>query len=247
MKKGLNANQIKLIAIIAMTIDHIADILFPGFPAEPVPILLHIIGRLTAPIMWFFICEGFFYTRNLKKYLLRMFTFAVVSHFAYCFAFGINYIPFSTGELFNQTSVIWPLAWALVALWINKNGDQFKPWQKNLLLGVIYIINIPADWATIAVLAIVSMYAYRGNLEKQMKEMMIYVVIYALISFVFVNKVYGVISLFVILVYWVLKQYNGQKGKGNWMKWLFYIYYPGHLVVIGILRLLIYGNVPLLF
>ena len=176
-----------------------------------------------------------------------MFTFAVVSHFAYCFAFGINYIPFSTGELFNQTSVIWPLAWALVALWINKNGDQFKPWQKNLLLGVIYIINIPADWATIAVLAIVSMYAYRGNLEKQMKEMMIYVVIYALISFVFVNKVYGVISLFVILVYWVLKQYNGQKGKGNWMKWLFYIYYPGHLVVIGILRLLIYGNVPLLF
>ena len=129
MKKGLNANQIKLIAIIAMTIDHIADILFPGFPAEPVPILLHIIGRLTAPIMWFFICEGFFYTRNLKKYLLRMFTFAVVSHFAYCFAFGINYIPFSTGELFSQTSVIWPLAWALVALWINKNGDQFKPWQ----------------------------------------------------------------------------------------------------------------------
>ena len=57
--KKLNANHLKLIAIIAMTIDHFSDLLFPGFRANPIAIILHIIGRLTAPIMWFFVSEGF--------------------------------------------------------------------------------------------------------------------------------------------------------------------------------------------
>ena len=72
MEKRLNTNHLKMIAIIAMTVDHAADLLYPGFPTEPIPLLLHTVGRLTAPIMWFFICEGFFYTGNLRKYMLRM-------------------------------------------------------------------------------------------------------------------------------------------------------------------------------
>lgn len=67
--KILNANHIKLIAIIAMTIDHASDLFFPGFPIEPAAIGLHLIGRVTAPIMWFFVCEGFYYTKNIKKYM----------------------------------------------------------------------------------------------------------------------------------------------------------------------------------
>lgn len=108
--QNLNSNHLKLIAIITMTIDHIADLLYPGMPNDIIPNILHIIGRLTAPIMFFFICEGFYYTKNLKKYITRLFAFALISHFAYCFAFGINYIPFSTGEIFNQTSIMWTLA-----------------------------------------------------------------------------------------------------------------------------------------
>ena len=54
--KKLNSNHLKLIAIIAMTIDHIADLIYPGMPNNIIPIILHIIGRLTAPIMFFFIC-----------------------------------------------------------------------------------------------------------------------------------------------------------------------------------------------
>ncbi len=53
MEKRLNSNHLKIIAIVTMTIDHIADLLYPSFPAEPLPIAMHIIGRLTAPIMWF--------------------------------------------------------------------------------------------------------------------------------------------------------------------------------------------------
>lgn len=63
MEKKLNSNHLKLIAIIAMTIDHITDLIYPGFPAVPTAILLHIVGRLTAPIMWFFICEGYYHTQ----------------------------------------------------------------------------------------------------------------------------------------------------------------------------------------
>ena len=67
MEKKLNSNHLKIIAIIAMTIDHVADLFYPSFPSQPFPIILHIIGRLTAPIMWFFIAEGYHYTHNIKK------------------------------------------------------------------------------------------------------------------------------------------------------------------------------------
>lgn len=67
MNSKLNANHLKLIAILAMTIDHIADLVFPGFPPQVLPFILHMIGRITAPVMWFFVCEGFYYTRNVKN------------------------------------------------------------------------------------------------------------------------------------------------------------------------------------
>ena len=49
MEKGkiLNSNQLKLIAILAMTVDHIAWAVFSGYPTEILPLVMHIIGRLT--------------------------------------------------------------------------------------------------------------------------------------------------------------------------------------------------------
>ena len=246
MEKRLNGNHLKLVAIIAMTVDHGADLLFPGFPNHPVALILHIVGRLTAPIMWFFICEGFHYTGNLRKYMLRMLGLAVISHFAYCFAFGISFVPFSSG-VFNQTSVIWPLFWGIVSLWLLNSAVKLRAWHKFLLLLVINVITFPSDWSCIAVMAIVFMYSHRGNLKKQISSMLFWVVVYAAVSFFFVNKVYAVIQLGVILVYPLLKRYNGQKGTADWMKWFFYLYYPAHLIIVGLIRLAVYGDVPLLF
>ena len=242
----LNANHLKLIAIIAMTIDHICDLIYPGFPAEPGAMALHIAGRLTAPIMWFFVCEGYYYTHNIKKYLLRMGGFAVISHFAYCFAFGINPIPFSTG-IFNQTSVMYPLFIAVLVLWMQNNALPMKNWIKNILVFVLIWSAFPADWSCIAVLAILAMYKQRGSLKAQMKEMLLYVAIYAVVSFLFVSKVYALVQIGVLLVYPVLKLYNGEKGRANWLKWFFYLYYPLHLLFIGVLRVWIYGDIGLLF
>lgn len=245
--KKLNSNHLKLIAIIAMTLDHVADLLYPGMPNNLLSNVLHIIGRLTAPIMFFFICEGFYYTKDLRKYITRLFVFAFISHFAYCLAFGINFIPFSTGNIFNQTSVMWTLAWSVVALWIAYGENKFKEWQKFLLIILLNFVTFSADWSSIGLMIIVSMYEHRGNVEKQCKSMLLWTLIYVIVSFIFVNKVYGVIQLCVILVYPLLKQYNGTKGKLKWLKWFFYVYYPLHLILIGIVRLIVYGNVPLLF
>lgn len=245
--KKLNSNHLKIIAIIAMTIDHIADLLYPGMPNIFISNVMHIIGRLTAPIMFFFICEGYHYTKNVKNYISRLFIFALISHFAYCFAFGINFIPFSTGDIFNQTSIMWTLAWAVVALYILHGKNNLKEWQKWLLIILINLITFSSDFSSIAVMAILFMYDRRGNLKSQMISMMAWLGLYALISYLFVSKTYGLIAMTAILVYPLLKNYNGKRGKAKWLKWFFYLYYPLHLIIIGALRLYMYGNIPLLF
>lgn len=245
--KKLNSNHLKIIAIIAMTIDHIADLLYPGMPNIFISNVMHIIGRLTAPIMFFFICEGYHYTKDVKKYISRLFIFALISHFAYCFAFGINFIPFSTGNIFNQTSIMWTLAWAVVTLHIVHGKNNLKEWQKWLLIILINLITFSSDFSSIAVMTILFMYDRRGNLKSQMICMMAWLSLYALISYLFVSKTYGLIAMTAILVYPLLKNYNGQRGKVKWLKWFFYLYYPLHLIIIGALRLYMYGNIPLLF
>ena len=230
--KGLNSNQIKLIAIIAMTIDHVTWLLYPGCQKIWFVMLLHVIGRLTAPIMWFFIAEGFHYTRNVKKYLLRLFGFAIISHFAYNFAGGLPIVP--TG-LFNMTSVMWPLAWAVVLMLIFTT-ERIPQWGKILLIILICFITFPADWSTIAAICPVYLYLNRGNFKKQSLMMLLWVAVYAAVYFIFMDKVYGLLQLCTLLSLPILKNYNGQRGNWKGMKWLFYIYYPAHLFVIGLLR-----------
>ncbi|WP_263008659.1 TraX family protein [Pseudobutyrivibrio xylanivorans] len=57
------------------------------------------------------------------------------------------------------------------------------------------------------------------------------------------NPVYGTLQLFVCLTNPLLKAYNGQRGNMRNMKYLFYIYYPAHLILCGIIRILLHGNV----
>lgn len=62
----LDANTVKLIAILAMTVDHMAWAVFPGYPRALLPLLMHIFGRITCPIMCYFIAEGYHYTKNIN-------------------------------------------------------------------------------------------------------------------------------------------------------------------------------------
>ncbi len=246
-KKRLNANQIKLIAIIAMTVDHLTWAFFPGTQAVWYVFALHIIGRLTAPIMWFFIAEGCYYTRNIWKYAGRLFIFAFISHFAYNFAFGIPFLPFSSGSLFNQTGVMWSLAWAVVLIAVQRD-ERFPKLVKILAFPVICLISFPSDWSCIAVMCPFFLYQHRGNFKAQSIDIVLWTFVYAAVFFIFLDKLYGVLQMFTFLTIPILAQYNGERGKtilGT--KWLFYIYYPAHLVIVGIIRLALNGNVPIIF
>ena len=77
LQKGLNAYQIKVVALIAMTIDHLAaygsDIpLFSAYGSK-----LRIIGRIAAPLFLYMVTEAVRHTSNRKQYLIRLYIGAV--------------------------------------------------------------------------------------------------------------------------------------------------------------------------
>ena len=239
--KGLNSNHLKIIAILAMTIDHFTWLAFPGTQIKWYVLALHAIGRITAPIMWYFIVEGYNHTKDMKKYLSRLFIFAIISHFAYCFAFDI---PFMISDIFNATSVMWSLFWSVVMLNIVNNKELDS--RLKILLGIIiFLITFPSDWSCIPVFVTLFMNKYRDNFNKQMLFMMIGTIMYAIVYYLFLDKVYGLLQLFTILSIPLLFFYNGKKGKLN-IKYLFYIYYPLHLIIVGILRIYLYGDLSLI-
>ena len=237
MQEGLSSNQLKTVAIIAMTIDHLAWTLAPGYCTAWWVIAAHIVGRLTAPIMWFFIAEGYFHTRNLKRYMLRLFGLAIVSHFAYNFCFGIPLIPFRT-SVFNQTSIAWSLAWGLVLLWLFDRPNT-SPWIQRISIVFVCVITFPCDWSCIAAIAVLFMGANRGNFKSQMAWMMVWTFVYALVYFFFLDRVYALVQLFTVLSIPLLKQYNGHRGQWRAMGKFFYGYYPIHLIFCGLLRILL--------
>ncbi|MCI8880291.1 MAG: conjugal transfer protein TraX [Clostridiaceae bacterium] len=238
---ALNGNQLKAAALAAMTIDHVVSVVFPGYPAVWWIVLLHLIGRLAAPIFWFFVAEGYHHTHDRRKYAARLLVFAVIGHFAYNFAFGIPFLPFQT-SVFNQTSVLWPLFWGVAALGIQES-PRLPGWQKTLLILGICTLTFCADWSCIAVLAILQIGGNRGNFKRQMGGMIACVAMYAAVYAAFIDPVYGVLQFGVVLTIPLLRRYNGERGRWKGMKWFFYAYYPLHLFVCGLLRLALHGNI----
>src|SRR5690349_8465787 len=111
--KKLTGNAIKMIAIIAMIIDHTAW----AFVATDsvLAAIMHTIGKLTGPIMFYFIAEGNHYTKNKSKYVSRLVIFALISHIPYN-------IFFNQGKItLLPTSVIFTLLCGLVALIVYEN------------------------------------------------------------------------------------------------------------------------------
>lgn len=245
MGKMLNSNRIKLIAILAMTIDHITWAVYSGYPKDVLPLVLHVIGRITCPIMCYFIAEGYHHTKDINKYTWRLFLFSIISHFAYVFASmdfidWKSFIPFYYGNVFNQTSVLWSLAWGLVMLRVVYSQNISNGFVKIFLVFCICLISFPSDWSCVASLCVMAFGVNRGKMKTQMLWMAFYVAIYATVYFFAIDKVYGLLQMSVILAIPILMLYNGQRGSSkkmnNIMKWVFYLYYPFHLFVIGLLQ-----------
>ena len=151
-------------------------------------------------------------------------------------------IPFYYGDFLNQTGVMWSLAWGLVMLRV-ANHEKIKNGMKVLLVILICLVAFPSDWSCIASLCVLVFGTNRGKFKAQMLWMLFYVAIYATVYFFALDRVYGIMQMAVVLAIPVLATYNGERGKNpsvnKFLKWAFYIYYPLHLLVIGLIARLL--------
>ena len=106
MKKGLSNNQLKLIAMLTMTADHVGLMLLPHIP------VLRLVGRLAFPVYAYMIAEGCRHTGSMPRYLGGIAILAAVCQGVYFFAMGSVYqsimVTFSLSIL-----LIWLLQTAL--------------------------------------------------------------------------------------------------------------------------------------
>ncbi len=230
---SLNRNQLKYLAIFAMLLDHIAWILSQNFYDSPreyaLCFVFRTLGRLTAPIMSWFLVQGYIHTSSKKRYAGRLLIFALVSQ-----------IPFAlvrSGKLWtSELNVIFTLLLSFLMLCIIDSELDKTP--KVLLVILLFALSAFGDWAIFMPFMVLFFYLFRDRRR-------------ALIIF------YCILSLLVVLAdiailcyrgyhwYWELWQvgmflfipllllYNGEPGSRHpFHKWIFYAFYPGHLLVL---------------
>lgn len=236
-KSGITASDLKYLAIMAMFIDHVAHLFIQDGTA--LYYCMRFIGRITAPVMCFFISEGYHYTRNLKKYFQRMAVFAVISHFAFAFCFSGSFFR-TSGESMITTLFLSLLAVHLV------NSDKIK---KAFILPAIMVICWLADfcdWGMEAVIYTLAFELARGNRKNQLAAYGITAGVFRLLPLIVMmtNNIsyfaFNWYRLGVFLPIPLLFLYNGEKGGGKYTKWVFYIFYPAHLLILGVISY-VYG------
>lgn len=230
----LSRTQLKYIAALAMVIDHVGMFFIPI--TTPLGALCRIVGRLTAPIMCFFLAEGFRHTSSRKKYALRLLIFAVISQFAYSLS---HYHTLFTANM----SMIFTLFISFLVLTVYEEEKSTS--LKWLLIFALIAVSYIGDWGVFAPLWVLFFYVFRENRKKQMLAFCA-VALTALISgtvFCILNGYnwYGEIwqaGLFLAVPF--LLSYNGEKGRSTaFDKWFFYILYPLHLLIFGAVALFI--------
>ena len=220
MKKfiGLTNNQLKILALIFMTVDHIGVRLFPKYQ------VLRIIGRLAFPIFAYMIAEGCRYTRNKKKYILTMAAFAAVCQLVYFFAMN---------SLYQCILVTFTLSIALIFAFdhmASKRSARSSAIAFLVFITVTFIcVGLPrlvkgftVDYGFLGVLLPLFIYTGRNDIEK------LFLCAFGL-ALISIDAYYT--QWFSLLALPFLAAYNGRRGKCN-LKYLFYIYYPLHLVII---------------
>jgi len=221
----LDGTTLKLIAMISMVFDHAGDMFFPDVMWP------RMIGRLAMPIFSFFIAEGFSHTRDKKKYLCRLGIFALISEIPFDLAFE--------GKIgFSHQNIMLSFFLAVVALmlydWIQggtKSEENHASIGKTVL-GVIAVAAIAtlslllrADYTIFAVIAVFLFYVLRQ--KHPLVRTGVGVAFLALTRTVGYYCTTG-------LSFIPLAMYNGKKGKG--LKWLFYGFYPGHLLLLAAIK-----------
>ena len=231
MKKCLSNFDLKLIAIITMTIDHIGVVF-----GTPFYNLLRAVGRLSFPIFAFLLTEGYVHTNSFSKYFFRLLVLALISEVIY------DYVFFGSFIYIGANNIFFTLALGLLTLFLlDKSKGLIKRYFKDkvdlfIILPITYLLIIVImglmgeflnfSYGMLGILVISFFYLFKDNFPL--------VVISVSLSTLIFGEGIQYFSLFsLILIYF----YNKKLGKK--CKVFFYLYYPLHILVLGVIRMLI--------
>ena len=245
---SLDRTQLKILAIIAMVVDHTAW----GFVDFMTPLgqAMHIFGRLTLPIMCFFIAEGYRHTKSLREYIYRMLAFSAISM--------IPFYIFFHEEYGYRQNIIFDLSLALLSLCVAE-GKMFKKWMKVILISLLVLISaVIGGWVIMPIIYVLVFYYGKDFKDKAIKFTFFTVLMSVVLSTMIVlNQHYHfsqynwtvqerLYLLGFVLALIPLYFYNGEKGTnlfGNSgiSRYFFYIFYPAHFMVLAYIRHVMQG------
>lgn len=222
MLKIFTRNECKLLAMATMLCDHVAVTLVQS---EPCYMVMRIIGRIAFPIFAYFLVEGFLHTSNYKKYLLRVGAFALLSEIPFDLAFCGEVLEFSS------QNVMFTLFIALIELYF------LRRWEKNIPVVCLVLVAgglcgwlLRTDYDWFGVVVIGCFYLIR-NTERTL-SFYLRAVPFLLYEGIEKYAVFGVCILFL---------YREDKERVQLPKYLFYVFYPAHLLVLWAISLTLGG------
>ncbi|MCR5525960.1 MAG: conjugal transfer protein TraX [Lachnospiraceae bacterium] len=199
---------LKIIAIISMAIDHAGLALFPELR------WMRFIGRIAFPIYCFLIVEGAYNTRDEKKYLERMLAFAVLSEIPFNLVLSHKMLYFGTQNVFFTLSIGLAM---IIALRKYKNDFYLQVICVIAALGTAEVLKTDYSWRGVMLILLF----YLGRDAELVRNI-------GLMEMFF--KVMSASEPFASFALIPISLYNGKKGPG--LKYLFYLFYPVHLLVI---------------
>ncbi|GCF92901.1 fimbrial assembly protein fimC [Enterococcus florum] len=228
--RRLDAATLKLLAIIGMTLDHIAIVFAPQLSLG-IRILFYSCGGITFPIMAYLLVEGYKHTSNVKRYGQRLLLFALLA-----------FVPFAWAMHSFVLNVLFTLFLGLVVLYLyDRMKNRLGFW--SIFIGLT-LLSVVMDWGLIGLPMVLLYYIVPGKWARYILPLVPSILLMTLFVFLPIIVSGGSLetglpqlgfaymggTLSVLL----LKNYNGQRGRP--MKYLFYAYYPGHLLLLALLR-----------
>lgn len=223
----LTNNALKIIALITMTLDHI------GVQIYPDTVWLRILGRIAFPIFAYMISEGARYTRNRARYLGTMAAMATLFQIVFFLVSGTLYM-----SIFFTFTLSVSLIYLLEAALRDRTPARITLATLGLLAAYVICEHLPhllkdysffVDYFFIGVLIPVVLYFLTERWQKLLATAL-------LLSLLTITS--GIaLQWWSLLALIPLSLYNGERGKYK-LKYLFYIYYPLHLVVIFAISIL---------
>jgi hypothetical protein len=212
-----------------MLVDHIGLFFFPQFG------VMRIIGRLSFPLFAWFVANGARYTRDPKKYLVRMIIFAMVSQVPFALA---NDLVYSNFHLFNA---VFTLSIGLAGIMFIQKTDNKFTWGVIAIGAFLFAELFGSDYGGAGVLSVIFFYIFFDKIQWMvLSQILIYglLVTYPAVNDVMIHSVnpnnfvslweiFGLFSLIFIAVY--------NKERGPKIKYIFYAIYPLQYVIFYLL------------